>query len=35
VEVSTKNISYQFIEGQTHFGMARGAEMSLVLNDLR
>ena len=35
MEVSTKNILYQFIEGQTHFGIARGAEMSLVLNELR
>ena len=35
MEVSTKNSLYQFIEGQTHFGMARGAEMSLALNEPR
>ena len=27
-----KNILYRFIEGQTHFGKPRGAEMSLALN---
>ena len=33
VEVWAKNILYQFIEGQTHFGMPRGAKMSLALNE--
>ena len=28
-----KNILYQFIEGETHFGMPRGAKMSLVLHE--
>ena len=32
MEVRTKNIPYQFIEGQTHFGMPRGAKLSLALN---
>ena len=27
-----KNILYWFIEGQTHFGMPRGAKIGLVLN---
>ena len=31
VEVWTKNILYWFIEGQTHFGMSRGANLSLAL----
>jgi hypothetical protein len=26
-----KNILYQFIEGQTHVGMPRGAKMSMAL----
>ena len=29
VEVSTMNILYQFIESETHFGMPRGAKISL------
>jgi hypothetical protein len=33
VEVHMKNILYQFIEGQTHFGMPKGAKMSLTLNE--
>ena len=33
MEVCTKNILYRFIEGQTHFGMPRGAKTSLALND--
>jgi hypothetical protein len=33
VEVWPKNILYRLIEGQTHFGMPRGAEMSLALNE--
>jgi hypothetical protein len=28
VVVSTKNILYRFMEGQTHFDMSRGAKMS-------
>ena len=28
-----KSILYRFIEGQTHSGMPRDAEMSLVLNE--
>ena len=28
-----KNILYLFIKGQTHFGVPRGAKMSLVLNE--
>ena len=28
-----KNILYQFIEGQSHFGMPRGARMSLALHE--
>ena len=28
-----KNILYWFIEGQTHFGMPRGAKIGLVLNE--
>ena len=31
--VHSKNILYQFIEGQTHFGMPRGAKVSLALNE--
>jgi hypothetical protein len=27
-----KNILYRFIAAQTHFGMPRGAQMSLALN---
>ena len=27
-----KNILYWFIEGETHFGMPRGAKMSLAFN---
>ena len=34
MEVQMKNILYQFIEGQTHFGMPRGTKMSLTLNEL-
>ena len=33
VEVWTKNILYQFMKGQTHFGMQRGAKMSLALHE--
>ena len=33
VEVSTNNILYQFIKGQTHFGMQRGIKMGLALNE--
>jgi hypothetical protein len=28
-----KNILYQVIEGQSHFGMPRGAKMSLALHE--
>jgi hypothetical protein len=28
-----KNILYRFIAAQTHFGMPRGAQMSLALNE--
>ena len=28
-----KNNLYQFIEGQTHFGMPRGARMTLAVNE--
>ena len=34
VEVWTKEILYQFIEGQTQFYMPRGAEMSVAVNKL-
>ena len=30
-----KNILYWFIEGQSHFGLPRGAKISLALNELR
>ena len=33
MEVSTKNILYQFVEGQTHLDMPRGIKMSLVLDN--
>ena len=33
VEVGMKNNLYQFSEGQTHFGMPRGATLSLALNE--
>ena len=33
VEVSTKNIMYRFIEGQTHFKFSC-VKMSLTLNEL-
>ena len=33
VEIWTKNSLYWFIKGQTHFGMQRGAKMSLALNE--
>jgi hypothetical protein len=33
VEIRRKNILYQVIEGQTHFGMPRGAKMSLALHE--
>jgi hypothetical protein len=33
VEVWTKNILYRFMECQTHFGMPRGAKMSLALHE--
>ena len=32
-EASVKNILYWFIENQPHFGMPRGVEMSLALNE--
>ena len=35
VEVWTKNILCWFIEGQTHFGMPRGARITLALNELK
>ena len=28
-----KNILYQFIKGQTHMGMPRGAKMSMALTE--
>ena len=28
-----KNIPYWFIEGHTHWGVPRGARMSLILNE--
>ena len=28
-----KNILHRFIKGQTHFGMPRGAEVNLALNE--
>ena len=28
-----KNILYRFIKGQTHYGMSRGAKLSLALNE--
>ena len=30
-----KNILYWFIMSQTHFGMSRGAKMSLALNEAK
>ena len=33
MEVWLKNIIYWFSEGQTDFGMPRGAERSLALNE--
>ena len=33
MEVWTKNILYWSIEGQTRFGMPRGAEIYLALNE--
>ena len=30
---SMNNILYRFIAAQTHFGMPRGAKMSLALNE--
>ena len=33
VEIRRKNILYQVIEGQTHFGMPRGAKMSFALHE--
>ena len=30
-----KNLQYLFIEGQTHFGLPRGALMSFALNGLK
>jgi hypothetical protein len=33
-KVLTKNIPYQFIQGQTHFDVSRGATMSLALNTM-
>ena len=32
VDIWTNNILYRFIEGQTHIGMPRGANMDLALN---
>lgn len=32
VEVQMKNILYQFMEGQPHLGLPRGANMSLALH---
>jgi hypothetical protein len=32
VEVCTKSVLYWIIEGQTNFGMPRGAKVSLALN---
>ena len=32
MEVSTENILYGFIEGQTHHGNSRGAKTSVDLN---
>lgn len=34
VDVWTKDNLYRFIECQTHFGISRGAKMSLVVNEL-
>ena len=34
VGIRTKIIFYWFIEGQSHFGMSRGAKISLALNEL-
>jgi hypothetical protein len=31
--LNTENILYWFIEGQTHFGILRGAKISLALNE--
>ena len=33
MEVWKKSILYQFIEGQTHFGMPRDAKRRLALNE--
>lgn len=31
--MSTKNIHYRFIEGETHFAMPRGAKKSLAISE--
>ena len=33
VEVRTKNIQYWIIDRRPHFGIPRGAKMSLILNE--
>jgi hypothetical protein len=33
MEICTKNVVYQFIKGQTHFGMPRGVKMSLACDE--
>ena len=35
MEILMKNILYRFIEGQTHIGIPRDAEMSMALNELQ
>ena len=33
MEVQTKNILYQFTEGQTHFDIPRAVKVSLAVNE--
>ena len=33
MEILTQDILYQFIKGQTHFGLPSGAQMNLALNE--
>ena len=33
MEILMQDILYQFIKGQTHFGLPSGAQMNLALNE--
>jgi hypothetical protein len=35
VELCTKNILIWVMKGQTHFGMPRGAKMSMAINETK